>query len=50
MSESANREWRFYLDDMIQFAGKVLTYTRDLDQIGLSRTNSPTMAQSATWS
>ena len=34
MSESANREWRFYLDDMIQFAGKVLTYTRDLDQIG----------------
>ena len=28
------REWRFYLDDMIEFAGKVLAYTNGLDQPG----------------
>lgn len=28
------REWRFYVDDMIDFARKVLTYTHDLDQAG----------------
>lgn len=27
MSESAQREWRFYIDDMIDFAKKVITYT-----------------------
>lgn len=27
MSDPATREWRFYLDDMIDFAGKVLAYT-----------------------
>ncbi len=32
MSESAQREWRFYLDDMISFAEKVLVYTEGLDQ------------------
>jgi len=32
MSDSARREWRFYLDDMIGFARKVLAYTDDLDQ------------------
>jgi uncharacterized protein with HEPN domain len=26
------REWRFYLDDMIDFAEKVLAYTHGLDQ------------------
>ena len=26
------REWRFYVDDMIAFAEKVLTYTAGLDQ------------------
>jgi uncharacterized protein with HEPN domain len=31
MSE-ALREWRFYLDDMIEFAHKVLAYTDGLDQ------------------
>ncbi|MEX2376107.1 MAG: DUF86 domain-containing protein [Dehalococcoidia bacterium] len=30
----APREWRFYLDDMIAFAGKVLAYTTGLDQAG----------------
>ena len=31
MSEST-REWRFYLDDMVGFAEKVLAYTHGLDQ------------------
>lgn len=34
MSEPSKREWRFYLDDMIGFAGKVLAYTDGLDQDG----------------
>ncbi len=28
----SEREWRFYLDDMIDFAEKVLSYTDGLDQ------------------
>lgn len=32
MSESAPREWRFYLEDMIGFAEKVVAYTDGLDQ------------------
>jgi uncharacterized protein with HEPN domain len=28
----SEREWRFYLDDMIAFAAKVLSYTDGLDQ------------------
>ena len=31
MSDGA-REWRFYIDDMIAFAEKVLAYTADMDQ------------------
>jgi len=34
MSDSAQREWRFYLDDMIGFAEKVVAYTNGLDQAG----------------
>ncbi len=34
MSDARQREWRFYLDDMIDFAGKVLAYTHGLDQSG----------------
>jgi len=34
MSDASQREWRFYLDDMIDFAGKVLSYTDGLDQAG----------------
>ena len=34
MSEPAAREWRFYIDDMIAFAEKVLVYTEGLDQAG----------------
>ncbi len=32
MSDSTQREWRFYLDDMIGFAEKVAAYTNGLDQ------------------
>jgi len=32
MSDAASREWRFYLDDMIEFAEKVIAYTDGLDQ------------------
>ncbi len=33
MSDSSpQREWHFYLEDMIGFAGKVLAYTADLNQ------------------
>ena len=34
MSDIASREWRFYLDDMIGFAEKVIAYTVGLDQAG----------------
>ena len=32
MSESTNRAWRFYIDDMIDFAEKSLAYSEGLDQ------------------
>ncbi|HNY67059.1 MAG TPA: DUF86 domain-containing protein [Deltaproteobacteria bacterium] len=32
MSDSSQRTWLFYLDDMIDFAGRVLSYTNGLDQ------------------
>lgn len=32
MSDSAQREWRLYLDDMVEFSRKVLSYTSGLDQ------------------
>jgi uncharacterized protein with HEPN domain len=32
MSDAAAREWHFYIDDMITFAGKALAYTDGLDQ------------------
>jgi len=34
MSDVSAREWRFYLDDMIGFAEKVVTYTDGLSQDG----------------
>ncbi|MBE0576150.1 MAG: DUF86 domain-containing protein [Desulfuromonadales bacterium] len=34
MSDARQREWRFYLDDMIDFAEKMLAYTDGLDQAG----------------
>lgn len=33
MSDAGSREWRFYIDDMITFTGKVIAYTKDLDQV-----------------
>jgi uncharacterized protein with HEPN domain len=36
MSDAAGREWRFYLDDMIDFTGKALAYTAGLDRAGFS--------------
>lgn len=36
MSEAAPREWRFYLDDMIGFAERVLSYTAGFDQAGFA--------------
>lgn len=32
MSDAVQREWRFYLDDMIGFSRKVIAYTDDFDQ------------------
>lgn len=32
MSDAAQRQWRFYIDDMIGFAEKVVAYTKGLDQ------------------
>jgi uncharacterized protein with HEPN domain len=32
MSDAPAREWRFYLDDMIGFAEKVIVYTEGMDQ------------------
>lgn len=32
MSDRIQREWRFYVDDMISFAEKVIAYTEGLDR------------------
>ncbi len=34
MSDTGQRNWRIYLDDMIDFSKKVLAYTSGLDQTG----------------
>lgn len=34
MSDAAAREWRFYIDDMIAFAEKVIAYTDGFDRDG----------------
>ena len=31
-AEQGAREWRFYVQDMIEFSEKVLSYTERLDQ------------------
>jgi uncharacterized protein with HEPN domain len=36
MSESEAREWRFYIDDMIGFAERVLAYADGFDQAGFA--------------
>lgn len=50
MSEPSQREWRFYLDDMIGFAGKVLAYTDGLDQNGFVASGLTYAPPCATWS
>jgi uncharacterized protein with HEPN domain len=32
MSEGAPREWRFYVNDMIHYAEKVLAYSKGFNQ------------------
>jgi uncharacterized protein with HEPN domain len=34
MSEAPQREWRFYVDDMIGFAEKAIAYSEAFDQAG----------------
>ncbi len=34
MSDDSKREWRFYIDDMLDFATRVLAYTEGVDQTG----------------
>ena len=41
MSEPVGREWRFYIDDMIAFAEKVVAYTNGLDQRGFVASVAP---------
>ena len=45
MSDNAEREWRFYLDDMIAFAEKVIAYTDGLDQAAESALSIATVAK-----
>ncbi len=33
-AEQGPREWRFYVNDMIEFGEKVLSYTEGMDQAG----------------
>ncbi len=33
MSDEGSRAWRFYLDDMIGFAEKVVAYAKGFDQL-----------------
>lgn len=39
MSDAPSREWRFYIDDMIEFSNKVIAYTHGLDQDGFIASN-----------
>lgn len=45
----SEREWRFYLDDMISFAEKALAYTEGLDQKCLSPAALTMTRLCATW-
>jgi hypothetical protein len=45
----SEREWRFYLDDMIAFAQKVRSYTDGLDQPVSWPTRAPTMPRCEIW-
>lgn len=45
MSDSVQREWRFYVDDMICFAEKVIAYIKGFDQAGFARSQAPERAK-----
>ncbi len=49
MSDTPAREWRFYLDDMISFAEKVIAYTDGLNQAGFVASGLNYDATSAIW-
>jgi uncharacterized protein with HEPN domain len=36
LSDAGKREWRFYLDDMIEFAERNFTYTDGFERAGLA--------------
>jgi uncharacterized protein with HEPN domain len=44
----SDREWHFYLDDMIRFAEKVLAYTQGMDRRPSSKMSSRAMRLSET--
>ena len=50
MSDARQREWRFYLEDMVDFAGKVLAYPMDLIKLVSWRAELLTTPPCATWS
>ena len=45
----SEREWRFYLDDMIGFAEKVLAYTDGFDQTAFVASGLTTTPRYAIW-
>ena len=49
MSDAGQREWRFYIDDMIGFAEKVIAYTDSMDQAGFIASGLNYDAACATW-
>jgi uncharacterized protein with HEPN domain len=49
MSEAVQREWRFYLDDMIAFAEKAVAYTDGLDQAAFVASGLNYVPPCATW-
>ena len=36
-ADQGTREWRFYIQDMIEFSEKVLSYTEGMDQADIRR-------------
>jgi uncharacterized protein with HEPN domain len=50
MSEAQGRQWHFYLDDMIEFAEKVVAYTDGFDQTGFVASGLTYDATCAIWS
>ena len=45
----SEREWRFYLEDMLRFAQKIQAYSAGLDQRHSNRTTSDTTPYCVIW-